>query len=181
MSAAPRLIGRVSMGLTSPTTPSGFLVASAHVSPCTRFLRPDSGSIDFAGLYASEGGLTKIHHNRDIRAGNGGRRRHNVCRRSAAMGLRLRNAATSGSHAPVWATRIRLRVPFPAPRRNTRVLRSPCNCFGPAHWFPAEHPQMPPVVARGKQPEAWACGLCHYPNGKGRAENAGISGSTEHS
>jgi len=35
---------------------------------------------------------------------------------------------------------------------------------------------MPDVVAHGKQPEVWACGLCHYPNGKGRAENAGVSG-----
>ena len=50
------------------------------------------------------------------------------------------------------------------------------NRFGPADWFPSEHPQMPNVVARGKQPDVWACGLCHYPNGKGRAENAGVSG-----
>lgn len=52
------------------------------------------------------------------------------------------------------------------------------NRFGPADWFPGDHPTMPPVVARGKQPEVWACGLCHYPNGKGRAENAGVSGLT---
>jgi cytochrome c553 len=50
------------------------------------------------------------------------------------------------------------------------------NRFGPADWFPGEHPLMPDVVARGKQPTVWACGLCHYPNGKGRAENAGVSG-----
>jgi len=50
------------------------------------------------------------------------------------------------------------------------------NRFGPADWFPAEHPAMPPVVAHGKQPDVWACALCHYPNGKGRAENAGVSG-----
>src|SRR5215472_11206294 len=52
------------------------------------------------------------------------------------------------------------------------------NRFGPADWFPGDHPQMPEVVARGKQPNVWACGLCHYPNGKGRAENAGVSGLT---
>jgi cytochrome c553 len=50
------------------------------------------------------------------------------------------------------------------------------NRFGPADWFPNDHPQMPDVVAKGKQPQVWACGLCHYPNGKGRAENAGVSG-----
>ena len=53
------------------------------------------------------------------------------------------------------------------------------NRFGPADWFPGDHPQMPPVVAHGKQPDVWACSLCHYPNGKGRAENAGVNGLPE--
>jgi len=48
--------------------------------------------------------------------------------------------------------------------------------FGPADWFPSDHPTMPDIVAHGKRPDARACGLCHYPNGKGRQENAGISG-----
>ena len=48
--------------------------------------------------------------------------------------------------------------------------------YGPADWYPSEHPPMPDVVAHGKKPEVWACGLCHYPNGKGRQENAGVSG-----
>ncbi len=51
------------------------------------------------------------------------------------------------------------------------------NGFGPADWFPEDHPPMPPIVAHGRQ-EAMiqACSLCHYPNGKGRQENAGIAG-----
>ncbi len=48
--------------------------------------------------------------------------------------------------------------------------------FGPADWYPGDHPAMPDVVAHGKKPEVWACGLCHYPNGKGRQENAGVAG-----
>ena len=48
--------------------------------------------------------------------------------------------------------------------------------FGPADWFPGDHPTMPDIVAHGKRPDARACGLCHYPNGKGRQENAGVSG-----
>ncbi len=48
--------------------------------------------------------------------------------------------------------------------------------FGPADWYPSDHPAMPDVVAHGKKPDVWACGLCHYPNGKGRQENAGVSG-----
>jgi cytochrome c553 len=48
--------------------------------------------------------------------------------------------------------------------------------FGPADWFPGDHPTMPEVVAHGRRPDVRACGLCHYPNGKGRQENAGVSG-----
>lgn len=48
--------------------------------------------------------------------------------------------------------------------------------FGPADWFPGDHPPMPEIVAHGKRPDVRACGLCHYPNGKGRQENAGIAG-----
>src|ERR1035441_3677093 len=48
--------------------------------------------------------------------------------------------------------------------------------FGPADWFPEDHPQMLDIVAHGRRPDVRACALCHYPNGKGRAENAGVSG-----
>jgi cytochrome c553 len=48
--------------------------------------------------------------------------------------------------------------------------------FGPADWYPGDHPPMPEIVAHGKKPDVRACGLCHYPNGKGRPENAGVSG-----
>ena len=48
--------------------------------------------------------------------------------------------------------------------------------FGPADWFPGDHPAMPEIVARGKRPDVRACSLCHYPNGKGRPENAGVAG-----
>ena len=44
--------------------------------------------------------------------------------------------------------------------------------FGPADWFPGDHPAMPEIVAHGRRPDVRACALCHYPNGKGRAENA---------
>ena len=50
------------------------------------------------------------------------------------------------------------------------------NGFGPADWYPSDHPQMPDVVAHGRQPDVRACSLCHYPNGKGRPENAGVAG-----
>jgi len=49
--------------------------------------------------------------------------------------------------------------------------------FGPADWFPGDHPAMPDIVAHGRRDaQVNACSLCHYPNGKGRPENAGVSG-----
>ncbi|PYR36703.1 MAG: hypothetical protein DMF90_09175 [Acidobacteria bacterium] len=55
--------------------------------------------------------------------------------------------------------------------------------FGPADWYPNDHPPMPEIVAKGRRipgkpvsESARACGLCHYPNGKGRAENSSVSG-----
>jgi cytochrome c553 len=48
--------------------------------------------------------------------------------------------------------------------------------FGPADWYPGDHPPMPEVVSRGRKPDVGACGRCHYPNGKGRSENAGVAG-----
>jgi len=50
------------------------------------------------------------------------------------------------------------------------------NRFGPADWYPGDHPEMPDIVAHGRKPDVWACSLCHYPNGKGRPENAGVAG-----
>jgi cytochrome c553 len=51
------------------------------------------------------------------------------------------------------------------------------NFFGPADWYPGDHPSMPPVVAFGREAAGiWACSMCHYPNGKGRPENAGVAG-----
>lgn len=48
--------------------------------------------------------------------------------------------------------------------------------FGPADWYPGDHPGMPEIVSHGRKPDIWACALCHYPNGKGRPENAGVAG-----
>ena len=35
---------------------------------------------------------------------------------------------------------------------------------------------MPPIVAFGRKPSIDACSFCHFPNGKGKPENAGVSG-----
>jgi cytochrome c553 len=47
----------------------------------------------------------------------------------------------------------------------------------PADWYPNEHPAMPKIVAEGDESRGIiACSLCHYPNGKGRSENASPAG-----
>ena len=49
--------------------------------------------------------------------------------------------------------------------------------IAPADWYPGDHPEMPDIVANGDQSRSViACALCHYPNGKGRPENAAPAG-----
>ncbi len=98
--------------------------------------------------------------------------------------------AFAASTEPVpWAYAIPPAAPAgaaaPAPDTSIKHLEGSSGAFtraqisdryGPADWYPSEHPPMPDVVAHGKKPEVWACGLCHYPNGKGRQENAGVAG-----
>jgi cytochrome c553 len=43
-------------------------------------------------------------------------------------------------------------------------------------WFPDEHPPMPTVVVHGRAPHVRGCAMCHMPSGKGRPENAPVSG-----
>lgn len=112
----------------------------------------------------------------------------------ATLALALTAAAPSFAAEPIWAYGYEAppspgaTPPPPAPANTDQSPHSLpgatgqysraqiANRFGPADWFPGDHPEMPPVVAHGKQPQVWACSLCHYPNGKGRAENAGVSG-----
>ncbi|MFC3106955.1 c-type cytochrome [Undibacterium arcticum] len=48
--------------------------------------------------------------------------------------------------------------------------------YAPPDWHPGDHPPMPTVVGRGRKPDVFACGYCHYPNGQGRPENASLAG-----
>jgi cytochrome c553 len=50
------------------------------------------------------------------------------------------------------------------------------NRFSPVDWYPNEHPSMPDIVAHGRQPDLWACDLCHLPTGAGHPESANLSG-----
>jgi cytochrome c553 len=48
--------------------------------------------------------------------------------------------------------------------------------FTAKDWFPESHPAMPSIVSQGRKPDVFACGMCHYPNGHGRPENASLAG-----
>jgi cytochrome c553 len=50
------------------------------------------------------------------------------------------------------------------------------DAFNVADWYPGDHPSPPDIILHGKKPDVRGCGQCHYPNGKGRPENAGVSG-----
>lgn len=57
------------------------------------------------------------------------------------------------------------------------TLNQARNRFAPADWYPQDHPDMPSIVAVGReQAGIMACALCHYPNGQGKPENASVVG-----
>jgi cytochrome c553 len=56
----------------------------------------------------------------------------------------------------------------------TAQITSPYN---PADWFPGDHPEMPDIVAHGKEASGFrACAICHMPNGQGLMQNAPVAG-----
>jgi cytochrome c553 len=76
--------------------------------------------------------------------------------------------------APVPENGVKLELPE-APAKYTR--NEAYNDYGPADWYPGDHPAMPDIVAHGKQAAgSRACALCHYPNGQGKMENGGVAG-----
>jgi len=49
--------------------------------------------------------------------------------------------------------------------------------YAPADWNPGDHPTMPDIIAHGRESDKLrACGVCHYPNGMGKPENASPAG-----
>ena len=56
------------------------------------------------------------------------------------------------------------------------TLKEIGNVFVAPVWHPDDHPLLPGIVGRGRQPGAMACGYCHYPTGAGKPENASLAG-----
>lgn len=52
--------------------------------------------------------------------------------------------------------------------------------WGPADWYPGDHPEMPEIVATGRQEDGIRpCSLCHFANGRGKTENGHVAGLNE--
>lgn len=50
------------------------------------------------------------------------------------------------------------------------------SAYGPADWYPGDHPAAPPIVANGNQAtNVMSCAVCHYATGKGRPESAPLA------
>src|SRR5207302_7375642 len=47
--------------------------------------------------------------------------------------------------------------------------------FNPPDWYPDEHPPMPELVARGKQPVVHGCAQCHLTTGRGHPDSANLA------
>jgi cytochrome c553 len=50
------------------------------------------------------------------------------------------------------------------------------NLYSVPDWHPDDHPEMPDIVAHGREPGVYACAYCHLPNGQGRPENTSLAG-----
>lgn len=48
--------------------------------------------------------------------------------------------------------------------------------FAAPDWHPEDHPPMPEIVAKGRKPDVFACGVCHRADGPGGPENASVFG-----
>ncbi|MBI4519203.1 MAG: hypothetical protein HY701_00075 [Gemmatimonadetes bacterium] len=106
--------------------------------------------------------------------------------------LFAQNRSATMPEPPLWAYPVAPQAPAAAqaaaaPAEDGAALRVPGSsaaitraqlrdAFNVADWHPNDHPPMPDVVARGRRPDVRGCGFCHYPNGKGRPENAGVAG-----
>jgi len=91
---------------------------------------------------------------------------------------------------PYWAYAVNpptTATDAPAKPDETTLLRVPGSKIAFTHsqvhdlfsvpdWHPSAHPKMPDIVAHGRQPDVYACGYCHLPNGQGRPENSSLAG-----
>ena len=95
-------------------------------------------------------------------------------------------ALAAGVDPPAWAYPVnppdfKPRADDGQPRRvpestRTYTVTEVRDLFAAPVWHPEDHPALPPVVAHGRKPAVFACGVCHRADGPGGPENANIAG-----
>jgi cytochrome c553 len=107
-----------------------------------------------------------------------------VWRLAAALIAIAVSSPCPAEQRPEWA----FFVPTAPPAAKSAASRAAApeapalDVLNPPDWYPAEHPVMPAVVARGSPPEGarsapiLPCALCHLPNGLGHVESASLAG-----
>jgi cytochrome c553 len=111
-----------------------------------------------------------------------------VCSAVAALGAARSASAQASDPPPAWAFPVNppSKSSTTGPRNPNKlehVAGSPLTYtdrqlydeFFTADWFPAEHPPMPRIVARGRKP-AWPCAMCHMVSGNGGPAEAALPG-----
>jgi len=102
------------------------------------------------------------------------------------VALALAASAQNQSDLPAWAYVVRP-ADYKGPADDGSVHHVPNSkggwtatqlndFFYVADWHPEDHPPMPEIVARGRKPEVYACGVCHRADGPGGPENAALAG-----
>ena len=98
-------------------------------------------------------------------------------------------APTEGFAVPAWAFPVLGRATMPAatgtdtgavatvPTSRARFsVGRTRDRFDVADWNPSTHGPAPAIVMHGRKPSVMACGFCHLADGRGRPENATVSG-----
>lgn len=50
--------------------------------------------------------------------------------------------------------------------------------FNAVDWYPERHAPMPTVVAKGREPDVFACAVCHLTSGMGHPESSHLAGQS---
>ncbi|MDH2404357.1 c-type cytochrome [Bradyrhizobium sp. SSUT18] len=113
-----------------------------------------------------------------------------LCNAPLALSFVLLAAAASSAHSedspPAWAYPVNppnfQRAPDDGTIRQVPdstagfTLTQLRDLFAAPDWHPEDHPPMPAIVATGRRPDVFACGVCHRVDGPGGPENASLFG-----
>ena len=106
---------------------------------------------------------------------------------SSLMFLAMATASAPGQESPpAWAYPVNppnfQRVPDDGAIRHVPgsadgfTLTQVRDLFATPDWHPLEHPPLPKIVASGRKPEVFACGVCHRADGSGGPDNSSLFG-----